>query len=101
MVIRFWFCLVWVPLVHQQNHLEISLKTVAIRLTAGGKERNLGLRGNLLEDMLARIDEVYAMHQQKISLIGWSLGGIFAREIAKLRPRANSLSHLARQPTLR
>ena len=56
-----------------------------------GQGRNLGLRGNLLEDMLARIDEIYGMHQQKISLVGWSLGGIFARELAKLRPEQTRL----------
>ncbi len=48
--------------------------------------RNLGLRNQVLERMLAKVDEIFASHNQKLSIIGWSLGGIFARELAKLRP---------------
>ncbi len=48
--------------------------------------RNLGLRDQVLETMLAKVDEIFASHKQKLSIIGWSLGGIFARELAKLRP---------------
>ncbi len=35
---------------------------------------------------LEMIDELYAEHGRRISLVGWSLGGIYAREIARLRP---------------
>jgi len=49
--------------------------------------RNLGLRGGVESDMLARIDELYERHgQRKISLIGWSLGGPYARQLAKITP---------------
>lgn len=48
--------------------------------------RNLGLRDGLLEGMLERLDDLFLKHEEKISIIGWSLGGIFARELAKLRP---------------
>jgi len=48
--------------------------------------RNLGLRDQVLEKMLAKVDEVFAEHKCKLSIVGWSLGGIFARELAKLRP---------------
>jgi hypothetical protein len=49
--------------------------------------RNLGLRGGVESDMLARIDELYERHgQRKISLIGWSLGGLYARQLAKITP---------------
>ena len=36
--------------------------------------------------LLAFIDELYETHQERVSLIGWSLGGVFARELAKDRP---------------
>jgi PGAP1-like protein len=55
-----------------------------------GLGRNLG-KVEYMDALLASIDKIYAQHQQKVSLIGWSLGGIFAREIAKARP------HLIRQ----
>lgn len=51
-----------------------------------GMGRNLGLRPGVLDGMLARFDEIAAQSRRKISLIGWSLGGVFVREVAKLRP---------------
>src|SRR5687767_12504450 len=42
-------------------------------------ERNLGLRAGLENAMLERIDELHRRHgRRKISLVGWSLGGIYA-----------------------
>lgn len=38
--------------------------------------------------LLEKVDAIYAKHNEKISLIGWSLGGVFARQIAKSRPDA-------------
>ena len=38
--------------------------------------------------MQARIDELAARYQRKVSLVGWSLGGILARELAR-RSSAN------------
>ncbi len=39
-----------------------------------------------LEALLEKIDILYEKHQQKISIVGWSLGGIYARELAKRKP---------------
>lgn len=47
---------------------------------------NLGPRDGLLERCIARTRELSEKHEQKVSLIGWSLGGIYAREIAKAIP---------------
>jgi len=50
----------------------------------------LGRNRANLEDMdvlLAKLDDIYARHQQPITLIGWSLGGVYARELAKQKPR--------------
>ncbi|HSV36389.1 MAG TPA: alpha/beta hydrolase [Ramlibacter sp.] len=32
--------------------------------------------------------ELHRLHGRKVSLVGWSLGGVYAREIAKRRPEA-------------
>jgi hypothetical protein len=49
--------------------------------------RNRGLRGTLEADMLARLEELFARHaERKVSLVGWSLGGLYARQLAKLAP---------------
>lgn len=57
---------------------------------AWGLGRNLGPR-NGIDSMLSlladRVQTIYEQSgQQEVSLIGWSLGGIYAREIAKLVP---------------
>lgn len=33
-----------------------------------------------------RLGSIYEKHQQKVDIIGWSLGGIYARELAKKHP---------------
>lgn len=43
---------------------------------------NRGVRPDLLDRLTARIDRL----EPKVVLIGWSLGGLYARELAKLRP---------------
>ncbi len=55
-----------------------------------GLGRNMG-KLEYMELLIDRIDEIYRKTKKKVSLIGWSLGGVFARQIAKERP------HLTRQ----
>lgn len=47
---------------------------------------NLGPRDGVLEACRARIRTLHQQHGGKISLIGWSLGGVYAREMAKEMP---------------
>jgi len=44
--------------------------------------------GNLkdVEELANKIENVFKEKNQKISLIGWSLGGVYARQIAKRYP---------------
>ncbi|CAM3136968.1 Alpha/beta hydrolase [Sphingomonas antarctica] len=50
--------------------------------------RNLGPRtcGWEGEKLIARFDAVYAATGNRVSLIGWSLGGVLARQLARRRP---------------
>lgn len=49
--------------------------------------RNLGgPRSHLEQRIFDRLAEVHEQHGRKVSLIGWSLGGVYAREIARQRP---------------
>jgi triacylglycerol esterase/lipase EstA (alpha/beta hydrolase family) len=49
--------------------------------------RNFGLRANLERDMLTRIDGLFERYgRRRISLVGWSLGGLYARQLAKIVP---------------
>jgi pimeloyl-ACP methyl ester carboxylesterase len=48
--------------------------------------RNLGMRSHIRESLRARLRELHEAGGRKVSLIGWSLGGVFAREIARHDP---------------
>ncbi len=47
---------------------------------------NFGPRAGVLEACHARVAELAAKHHEPVSLVGWSLGGLYAREIAKEQP---------------
>ena len=52
-----------------------------------GLGRNLGPREGVLEQMLERLVFLSEQHGQAVSLVGHSLGGIFARELARELPQ--------------
>src|SRR5512140_78237 len=39
-----------------------------------------------LSDLVEKVQELQRLHEHKVSLVGWSLGGVYAREIAKRCP---------------
>ena len=47
---------------------------------------NLGPREGVLDALRARVRELFNLDRKKISLVGWSLGGVYARELAKEMP---------------
>jgi pimeloyl-ACP methyl ester carboxylesterase len=47
---------------------------------------NLGPRPGVLEACRARLADIADRHGEAVSLVGWSLGGIYARELAKEQP---------------
>ncbi|MFT5914400.1 MAG: pimeloyl-ACP methyl ester carboxylesterase [Flammeovirgaceae bacterium] len=51
-----------------------------------GLGRNKGDFTNTSPTIFSNLDKITSHHNQKIHLIGWSLGGVFAREIAKEKP---------------
>ncbi|MES2261939.1 MAG: esterase [Pseudomonadota bacterium] len=53
--------------------------------------RNLGPRSELMPALRARLEQLARDSGGKVSLVGWSLGGIYARELARAAP------HLVRQ----
>src|SRR5262252_7076617 len=53
-----------------------------------GLGRNLGPRPGVQSLMAARLRELHQRYDRKVSLVGWSLGGVFARELAKEAPEA-------------
>jgi pimeloyl-ACP methyl ester carboxylesterase len=51
-----------------------------------GLGRNFGLRPGLERQMLTRVRNLRQRSGRRVSLIGWSLGGIYARQLAKRCP---------------
>lgn len=50
--------------------------------------RNLGPRDSVLPALHARVRALADLHGGPVSLVGWSLGGVYARELAKALPDA-------------
>ena len=50
-----------------------------------GLGRNLG-KVEDIDLLLSRVEEISTYHKTPVSIIGWSLGGVFARQIAKENP---------------
>ena len=48
--------------------------------------RNYGLREGVQHAMVDLVEELSDKHGRKISLVGWSLGGLYARQLAKMMP---------------
>ncbi|MGE5118183.1 MAG: esterase/lipase family protein [Betaproteobacteria bacterium] len=48
---------------------------------------NFGPRGGVIEACEALVREKARRHGEPVSLVGWSLGGLFARELAKAMPQ--------------
>ena len=48
--------------------------------------RNLGLRDGVQRAMVDLVRELSDAEGRKISLVGWSLGGVYARQLAKMMP---------------
>ena len=74
-----------------------DLSTQLLRMYLGGRGydvrgwglgRNMGLREGLRDKMLACVRELHEETGRKVSLIGWSLGGIYARDLAAELPNA-------------
>lgn len=67
--------------------LRRSLAAANYEAFGWGLGSNLGARATLFDKLMQRLEAAVAQgNGQKASLIGWSLGGIYAREVAKLRP---------------
>lgn len=66
------------------THLEAAGHTVK----RWGLGFNLGPTPENFDALSRRVRQLHRRHGEQLVLVGWSLGGIFAREIAKLHPEA-------------
>ncbi|NVN84511.1 MAG: alpha/beta hydrolase [Rhodopseudomonas sp.] len=66
--------------------LRSFLKSRGYAVSGWGQGRNLGLRAGVRDGMVELLRELSDSHGRKVSLVGWSLGGLYARQLAKLMP---------------
>lgn len=66
--------------------LRYYLNSLGYRSHPWGLGRNLGYQRGLEERMVFRLRKLRRQQGRKVSLIGWSLGGVFARVLARLAP---------------
>ena len=64
--------------------LQRALAGAGYRVAGWGLGRNRGARADTIERIAAQIEG--HGRGKRVILVGWSLGGVFAREVAKLRP---------------
>jgi hypothetical protein len=62
------------------------LKSLGHDVRGWGLGRNTGPKQDVMDQALQRIHELAQKSGRSVSLVGWSLGGVYARELAKLAP---------------
>lgn len=81
------------PVMVLPGYLTADLATIRLRrsLRAAGYRShgwclgtNWGARIDLLDRLTERVNRLADRHGRPVALVGWSLGGVFAREVAKL-----------------
>ena len=63
--------------------LRRALNALGYHAYGWGLGRNVGMNSKVREALRARLPELHEKHGKKVSLIGWSLGGVFVRELAR------------------
>ncbi len=66
--------------------LRSFLKSRGYAVSGWRQGRNLGPRDGVQRAMVDLVHELNDTHGRKVSLIGWSLGGVYARQLAKMMP---------------
>jgi hypothetical protein len=67
--------------------LRAFLRSLGYRAEGWGLGRNGGDVGKLLPRVLARTERLFSASDRAVRLVGWSLGGVLAREAAREAPR--------------
>lgn len=64
------------------------LRSLGYQVHGWGLGRNVGPTPRILDGIAARAREVHGRTGEHFSIVGWSLGGIYAREIARRTPES-------------
>lgn len=72
----------------RMRHLSSALEAAGHRVYDWGLGANFGPTPENFAFLIARVSRIARVEGEPVALVGWSLGGLFAREIAKARPEA-------------
>ncbi|MXO74262.1 alpha/beta fold hydrolase [Altererythrobacter aerius] len=72
----------------RMRHLARGLRAAGHRVSNWGMGFNWGADADRFDRAEARLAYLADRYGEPVTLVGWSLGGLFAREIAKRRPEA-------------
>src|SRR4029450_8329411 len=67
--------------------LRSFLKSRGYAVSGWRQGRNLGLRHGVQNAIVDLVQELNDTHGRKVSLVGWGLGGLYARQLAKMMPQ--------------
>lgn len=68
--------------------LRTHLRAHGYRVHGWGLGRNIGMTDEILDGLLARLDDLHERYGEPVSIVGWSFGGMYARWLAHQRPDA-------------
>jgi len=66
--------------------LRLALRRLGYSVFGWNQGVNVGMRPRVKQALTAELRELRDRYEDKITLIGWSLGGVFAREMARHQP---------------
>jgi len=70
----------------RMRHMAKQLEKAGHRVKRWGLGINTGPTPEKVELLARRLQDLHDRYGMKVHLVGWSLGGLFARELAKLHP---------------
>ncbi len=68
--------------------LRLALRLLGYRPYGWDLGINRGLHDETIAALIDRFDELHRRHHEPLHIVGWSLGGVFGRHLARLRPAA-------------
>ncbi|MFU7529424.1 esterase/lipase family protein [Qipengyuania sp. ASV99] len=74
----------------RMRYMARNLEKAGHRTKRWGLGRNWGVAADSLTRLEQRLDEICTRYDAPVALVGWSLGGLYARELAKRRPECIS-----------